>query len=312
MLLQHYHSSTNLSRKLDASLQYLQLHLGTLHNPFTLNYDKWGYLAPLSWIKMLWRLLHHFNIHLHMICATISSPRERDQVVMELIIGTVLDRKTIGSMSRCQGSLEIIFLSDMTTANGSYLEQFVFNPGSKVARSNYKFPRESPSKKDWDAWFNFWHDYTATKDKLHTPLEAWKTPTHRRWIWYYKSSTNDLHRIEKGKVYHYLHTVNCRRTRLSTSYDLVWEKDLLPTFKRGAPTSVLTSKKTKVNKLNKGVLLAKGPLLPTDFWEFLDTWGGTWVWESIDNSQQSKDTFHGSWKAWSQTHAHGSRTACTT
>ena len=66
--------------------------------------------------------------------------RERDQVVMELIFGKVVDKKTIRSLSRCRGSLEIIFLSDMTTADGRYLEQFVFNPGSKVARSKYKFP----------------------------------------------------------------------------------------------------------------------------------------------------------------------------
>jgi hypothetical protein len=101
MLLQHYHTSTNLSRKLDASLRYLQLQLGTPHNPITLDYDKWGYLAPLSWVKMLRRLLHHFNIHLHMECATIPSPRERDQVIMELILGKVLKRKTIRSLSRC-------------------------------------------------------------------------------------------------------------------------------------------------------------------------------------------------------------------
>jgi hypothetical protein len=258
------------------------------HNPITLDYDKWGCLAPLSWVKMLWRSLHHFNIHLHMECAIILSPRERDQVVMELILGQALNRKTIGSLSRCQGALDIIFLSDMTTANGRYLEQFVFDPGSKVAWSKYKFPRESPAKKDWDAWFNFWHDYTATGGKLHTPLGAWITPTHRRLIWYYKSSTGDLHRIKKGKVYHYLHTANYRQTRSSTSYDLAWEEHLTPTFKRGAPTSDLSLTNTKVNKLNEGVPLAKGPLLPTDFWEFLDTWGGTWMWESIDDSQQSK------------------------
>ncbi len=93
MLLQHYHTSTNLSRKFDASLRYLQLQLGTPHNPITLDYDKWGYLAPLPWVKMLWRSLHHFNIHLHMECATILSPRERDQVVMELILGQVLTER---------------------------------------------------------------------------------------------------------------------------------------------------------------------------------------------------------------------------
>jgi hypothetical protein len=39
----------------------------------------------------------------------------------------------------------------MTTADGQYLEQFVFDPGSKVGRSKYKFPQESPAKKDWNA-----------------------------------------------------------------------------------------------------------------------------------------------------------------
>ncbi len=101
MLLQHYHTSTNLSRKLNASLRYLQLQLGMPHNPITLDYDKWGHLAPLSWVKMLWRLLHHFNIHLHMECASILLPRERDQVVMELITGKNLDKNTIRSLSRC-------------------------------------------------------------------------------------------------------------------------------------------------------------------------------------------------------------------
>jgi hypothetical protein len=51
---------------------------------------------------------------------------------------------------------------------------------------------------------------------------------------------------------------------------------------------MLTYTNTKVNKLNESVPFAKKPLLPTDFWEFLDTWGGTWMWESIDDSQQSK------------------------
>ncbi len=210
-------------------MRYLQLQLGTPHNPITLDYDKWGHLAPLSWVKMLWRSLHHFNIHLHMECATILNPRERDHVVMELIFGKVIDKKMIRSLSRCRGSLEIIFLSDMTTADGRYLEQFVFDSGSKVERSKYEFPRESPSKKDWDAWFN--HNYTATGDKLHTPLGAWLTPTHRRWLWYYNSPTDNLHRIKKGKVYHYRHIATYRRTRSSSSYDIAREEGLTPTFK---------------------------------------------------------------------------------
>ncbi len=55
MIFQHYHVSTKLSKKLDASLGYLQLQVGTPHNPFTQDYSKWGELAPLSWVKMLWK-----------------------------------------------------------------------------------------------------------------------------------------------------------------------------------------------------------------------------------------------------------------
>jgi hypothetical protein len=41
-LFQHYHTPSNISKKLDTSLWYLQLQLGTLHNPFTLDYNRWG------------------------------------------------------------------------------------------------------------------------------------------------------------------------------------------------------------------------------------------------------------------------------
>jgi hypothetical protein len=133
---------------------------------------------------------------------------------------------------------------------------------------------------------------------VHISMGAWIAPTHHRsWIWYYNSSADDLHRIEKGKVHHYLRTANNRRTRSSTPYDLAWEEDLIPTFfKRGALTSVITYTNTKVNKLNEGVPFAKGLLLPTDFWEFLDTWGETWMWESIDNSQQYKHNLARQWQ----------------
>ena len=66
MLLQHYHTSTALSKKLDASFRYLQLQLDTPYNPLTLPFKKWGYLAPSLWVKMMWRSLDTFNIQLHM------------------------------------------------------------------------------------------------------------------------------------------------------------------------------------------------------------------------------------------------------
>ncbi len=101
MLLQHYHTSTALSKKLDASFWYLQLQLGTPHNPLTLLFEKWGHLTPLSWVKMLWQSLAKFKIQLHMKYPTTLFPRERDQVIMEIFLDRVSSMAEIKSINRC-------------------------------------------------------------------------------------------------------------------------------------------------------------------------------------------------------------------
>ncbi len=129
MLLQHYHTSTALSKKLDASFRYLQLQLGTPHNPLTLPFNKWGHLTPLLRVKMLWQLLDRFKIQLHMKYPTILFPRERDQVIMEIALDRVSSVTEIKSINRCQGMLQCILLSDVVTADGRYLKSFIFDPG---------------------------------------------------------------------------------------------------------------------------------------------------------------------------------------
>ena len=57
LLLQHYNTTTPLSAKLSASIKYLQLQLGTNKCPLDLPYQEWAHLAPLSWVKMLWKTI---------------------------------------------------------------------------------------------------------------------------------------------------------------------------------------------------------------------------------------------------------------
>jgi hypothetical protein len=170
MFFQHYNVFTNLSKKLDASLGYLQLQIGMPCNPFTINYTKWGTLALLSWVKMLWKLLHHFDITLHMLFPVIPPPREQDQVFMEIIFTQDSNPIRIASLNGCQGYLQALFLSDIVMANGKYLKHFIFDPSSKARQLRYTFPREQPTQHDWDRWINFWHAYTATGSKLNSLL----------------------------------------------------------------------------------------------------------------------------------------------
>jgi hypothetical protein len=129
MLFQHYHVSKNQRKKLDASLAYLQLQIGTPYNPFILNYTKWGDLALLLWTKMLWNSLQKFDITLYMAYPSILFPWERDQLIMEKILSHNQAFSMIKSINRCKGTLEVIFLLDITTADGRYLEHFISDPG---------------------------------------------------------------------------------------------------------------------------------------------------------------------------------------
>ncbi len=80
---------------------------------------------------------------------------------------------------------------------------FVFNPGGRGRSSKYKFPREQPNQGDWNQWFDFWHSFATTGDKLKLPLESWTNPTHCIWKRYYREDTKDLQRVKGNTMFLY-------------------------------------------------------------------------------------------------------------
>jgi hypothetical protein len=55
---------------------------------------------------------------------------------MEIFFTKDLSPATSSSLSRCRGFLKAIFLSDISTADGRYLEQFVFKPEKTLPDQN--------------------------------------------------------------------------------------------------------------------------------------------------------------------------------
>ncbi len=47
---------------------------------------------------------------------------------MDIILSLPLNSTDITCLNRCRVYLQALFLSDITTADGKYLEHFVFNP----------------------------------------------------------------------------------------------------------------------------------------------------------------------------------------
>jgi hypothetical protein len=127
---------------------------------------------------MLWRSLHYFDIHLHIAYLTIAFMRERYQVIIEIFHSADLSPDLIRGLGQCRVSLEAIFLSDITTADGRYFEQFVFAPGGRDKASRFKFPCERLTQSNWNSWFDFWHNFTTPGNKLKVPLGNWIRQKH--------------------------------------------------------------------------------------------------------------------------------------
>ena len=132
---------------------------------------------------MLWRTLQVTGFQVHLKYDELPHPRRGDVVAMEYAMSMGLDKEDLLSMSSAKGKLGVIFLSDMVTAGGKHLETFAFYPEDlEVPQSKFNFPREVPTDCDW-VWKSFWRQHTVENFQLHTPLGAWTSCTHRRWIW---------------------------------------------------------------------------------------------------------------------------------
>jgi hypothetical protein len=79
-----------------------------------------------------------------------------------------------------------------------------------------------------------------------------------------------------------------RRTRTTKMYHLVQEEPYISDVILGLLTSILGLSNLQVIKLNKGPALAGVPEKITNFCDFLYSWGGTWMWEGIDDDQTTK------------------------
>ena len=176
-----------------------------------------------------------------------------------------LDKEDLLSMSRVKGKLGIIFLSDMTTADGKHLEVFVLEPKEQDGPQNkFIFPKRN-----------------SNRSKLGG-VEKLLAPAHRREIpathtedgtGSTREKNNCLRKRNGSGTKFYVPTGNAR-TRSGSQY-----------IKVGSGPEELSKRAASVQVLEgAGVKLrCSGPPLtakledPREFWDHLTRQGGTWM-----------------------------------
>ena len=89
----------------------------------------------------------------HLAYDEIPMPRMGDKVVAEMFMNYTSDRETLEALQRVRGSMNVMFLSDMVTADGKALEHNMTCPEAwSSVSSKYDFPLECPTEKDERTW----------------------------------------------------------------------------------------------------------------------------------------------------------------
>ena len=90
-------------------------------------------------------------------------------MLMKLCAAQKTEGKKLQSMNRCRIYQQVLFLSDMVSANGRQVDTYLtvplqYDPG----RLMYNFAREEPTARDWILWFEFWDQYTEPGGVPHS------------------------------------------------------------------------------------------------------------------------------------------------
>ncbi len=206
------------------------------HSHITHDCTRWGILAPLSWVKMLWKSLHHFDITLYMAYPIISFPWDCDQVIMEIILSHNLNPTTIRGLNRCRVAMEALFLADIARADEKYLEHFVFDPGGHTKWFHYNFPLEQPRLGWLYELLACLHNHKGETQGALGQMDKSNPPI---WTWYYRQEGNKLYHISGDRIKHFQWATGWQCTRSTTAYQLTWEETSTSKYPCGVPTSVI-------------------------------------------------------------------------
>jgi len=119
-------------------------------------------------------------------------------------------------------------------------------------------------------------------------LGWWINTTHQTWRWFYIKETDDLQQLDKNKLHHYQRRAG--RTRGTTErYNLDRVRVLCGATTRHTNIShgFILGGNSNNKTIQRNLSLTRSKA-PADFWEFLASWGGEWMWEGIDDNQPTK------------------------
>ena len=283
IFMQHYGTPTTLGHKLSTSLHWLQLQLGCLGSPFTLPYATWAHLSPVSWTKCFWESIQHYDVDLRVNYACLPKQRSGDVSIMSFLLPHMATPAIMAAVNRCRCHLRLLFLSDITTLDGKYINSDMIWGSRPILQSRMRFPPEHPTTKDWLTWVETWTLATGAGLSLPQPLGQWTRPPHFKWPWMYNKDRHELYILDAHGYNVHRRLPSTWSTRRSTL--LTQSTDYLQTVSGTYVTvDVVPSPAGRTyHTPTPHEIWHETSSMTTEmgFWEQVREWGGEWMWEMI-------------------------------
>jgi hypothetical protein len=252
------------------SLTYLQLLSGScspvLNLPFP-TYKKW--IEP-SWLLSFWSFMFKVGYKITIKQQWVPTiPRKYDSSLMDQFLKLGFTDTQLCTLNRCRVYLQVIFLSDITSADGSIIIPEC-KQGVRLADrvSVLQWPiQERPSSSAWTLWTQALQHF-ENRNRLLIPLRQWVGETHQRWRWFvtptkkhifYRKDTDTWDAIPP----HQLSTTRC--TRSSTIlYDIRQKSVINVEPSERLPVTLTATRQTHIYSAQPGpTLVTKSPTVLT-------------------------------------------------
>ena len=287
--LQHYGTTSALGITLRAVMEHLQVEIGVPDCPFNYDFEIWGHLATDAWAKALWEKIDELGIVLELQYDDIPIPRRKDRAIMDCMVDLGLRRTELQRVNKVRKAQEAMFLSDITTPNGRYLEQDLLDGDWKYSdegrlgkhRSTLTFGTEHPTDADWKLWKKSLKRLTDSKSLFLTePLGDWINPSTRIWRHFLNTDTQTVEIHTDDTIYEYANDGQDRVSILQPVRELDESADSV------VPATILEYEDGSIKLRARGQPLVSQPevVAPTSFLERLRSKGGEWMWDNISFS----------------------------
>jgi hypothetical protein len=180
-------------------------------------------------------------------------------------------------LNRVRVSMQLLFMSDVLTASGNKISLEVLSCRPRgEAWSRMRWPNKQPTTSDMELWKNAMRSICPSQCS-NTGVRRFIGQTRQVWKWYWNTDKSTLYPTNgngcseevfvmgrKSNRFHYSHSQSCELLNTVCSVQ--------PTLEGEHWRLLSTAQTADVNPT------------PTMFFEVLESWGNTWLWDNMSMS----------------------------